>query len=387
MTATTTEAQLVDAIRAAPDDDEPRLVYADAIAASDPERGELIALQCAIERGGMPRDAAVAARRRVDDLLATHGARWAPLDGVVVRWTWARGFVDHATVRGDVLPVGASQLARYAPVLRRLDVRGPHRTSASPRDVAEHAERTAQVAQRVAVLLRASTVRVLGLAAFVTPNDPDPTHAALDRLGAAGVLARLSGLVLHDGPGLLAAQAHAGRVGALAELELHGAPVSGVRHLGRWFGPARLCLRDPVGGASYADVASLARGATRLAWLDGIAAMPEDARARLRGLGVGSLAEAAVELARDPAFGGLVELDVSARDRIPITSELLAGLGSARHLRPRVLRLDALLEPDAVRALAATPLGRALEVLDLRGRWSSDNARVATSAFDGIVLR
>jgi uncharacterized protein (TIGR02996 family) len=101
---------LLVAIAAAPDDDAPRLVYADRLLADGDPRGELIALQCA--------------GRDATRLLAKHGKAWLAelgLDGADA--IWARGFLD--TVSLDV------ELARRAwprllaePGLRAIELRG-----------------------------------------------------------------------------------------------------------------------------------------------------------------------------------------------------------------------------------------------------------------------
>ena len=108
--------KLLAAIRANPDDDTPRLVYADALE----ERGELaramlIRLQCRLAVLPPWEREAADARREVARLLADHGAAWRAelpaLDGVA--WTtFARGFVDGARV--DTVP----ELYQHAGALR-----------------------------------------------------------------------------------------------------------------------------------------------------------------------------------------------------------------------------------------------------------------------------
>ncbi|MDQ3368076.1 MAG: hypothetical protein M3680_21840, partial [Myxococcota bacterium] len=68
----------------APDDDAPRLVWADLIGG---ERGELVVLQCDLARGGLPPAGVAARRARERELLAAHGAAWAgELANVATRW-------------------------------------------------------------------------------------------------------------------------------------------------------------------------------------------------------------------------------------------------------------------------------------------------------------
>ena len=67
------EAELLAQVYAAPDDDTPRLVYADWLQQRDDPRGELLALQ--IERAHSK--ARKGGRRREDELLAEYEAAWA----------------------------------------------------------------------------------------------------------------------------------------------------------------------------------------------------------------------------------------------------------------------------------------------------------------------
>jgi uncharacterized protein (TIGR02996 family) len=102
---------LLDAIAAAPDDDGPRLVYADRLIADGDPRGELIALQCAGE------DAS--------ELLEKHGNRWlAELGLREGEGTWQRGFVESVSI----IPARAASVYDalvHQPTLRSIHVDGP----------------------------------------------------------------------------------------------------------------------------------------------------------------------------------------------------------------------------------------------------------------------
>src|SRR5262249_31670555 len=63
----------IDAVIAHPDDDAPRLAYADSCEGHDPARAEFIRLQCAVAKGGPDRDAARAGARV---LLMERGSAW-----------------------------------------------------------------------------------------------------------------------------------------------------------------------------------------------------------------------------------------------------------------------------------------------------------------------
>ena len=123
----TTAEALLAAVIATPDDDLVRLVYADYLEETgDPERGELIRVQCELAR--LPEWDRLAAelRHRERLLLARHGRRWhaelPTLNGV----TWGafrRGFVAEIGVPDcDVLVRSADRLIAATP-LRTVSLR------------------------------------------------------------------------------------------------------------------------------------------------------------------------------------------------------------------------------------------------------------------------
>lgn len=136
------EAELLAAIAAAPDDDEPRLVYADHLLGRGELRGELITLQCQLARtdaADQPFEPAIVARER--SLLAKHAEAWtmgacAVLDG---GYQLRRGLIEHVDVWGmndivlrppapdvavdDHAPDRLAELFEHAPLLRSIMVR------------------------------------------------------------------------------------------------------------------------------------------------------------------------------------------------------------------------------------------------------------------------
>src|SRR5438132_1016345 len=73
----------LDAIRAQPDDDTPRLVYADWLDdRGDAARAEFLRVQCELARWVPQLDRREALRRREGELLARHANDWLDLESV-----------------------------------------------------------------------------------------------------------------------------------------------------------------------------------------------------------------------------------------------------------------------------------------------------------------
>jgi uncharacterized protein (TIGR02996 family) len=106
------------AILSDPDDDAPRLIYADWLDEhGQSERAEFIRVQCELARllEGDARRKELRTRARC--LLAEHGETWCePLRGLASRCTFRRGFVEHVTVPARVLIGGLDGLRRWAPI-------------------------------------------------------------------------------------------------------------------------------------------------------------------------------------------------------------------------------------------------------------------------------
>ena len=108
-------------VLARPDDDAPRLVFADAIGATDPECGEFILAQIAIRQA---RRAGRTPDPKMEVLAATHlqkfGDVWA--NGVQKRvdaWNFRGGFVEHVELSARAFAAHAKALFAVAP-LRQL---------------------------------------------------------------------------------------------------------------------------------------------------------------------------------------------------------------------------------------------------------------------------
>lgn len=114
-------------IRAARDDDAPRLVYADWLLERGDPRGELILLQC--------QPPTMQTKRQVRSLLDAHEKRWlGELAHLTRARTWERGFLAEATItrweRG-VVAKGVGDPRWWS--VERLDARGVY---LDPSDVA-----------------------------------------------------------------------------------------------------------------------------------------------------------------------------------------------------------------------------------------------------------
>ncbi|HEY1065456.1 MAG TPA: TIGR02996 domain-containing protein, partial [Pirellulales bacterium] len=90
------QAALLRAVIAAPDDDAPRLIYADWLdEQGDSERAEFIRLQCALETSAADSAEDAAKIERESELLDRFACLWAnDLQPEVRGWTFRRGFVE-----------------------------------------------------------------------------------------------------------------------------------------------------------------------------------------------------------------------------------------------------------------------------------------------------
>jgi len=111
------DAELLAAIRAATDDDTPRVVWGDLTGG---ERGELVAVQCRLAQAEDP-----VLRARERDLLERHGDAWAgELRGLVRAWEFRRGFVEAIEVDITTLLAQAAAIVAAAPLARSLTLVG-----------------------------------------------------------------------------------------------------------------------------------------------------------------------------------------------------------------------------------------------------------------------
>jgi uncharacterized protein (TIGR02996 family) len=110
------EEAFLRAIIESPNDDVPRLVYADWLEERGDPRSEFIRVQCALKRPHAPQDhARLAAREK--ELLEAHEATWAkPVRRLVKQWAFTRGFIEMVCLSPEQFLKHAATLLRRVPV-------------------------------------------------------------------------------------------------------------------------------------------------------------------------------------------------------------------------------------------------------------------------------
>ncbi len=146
---------LLAAIRDRPDDDTPRLAYADWLDdAGDAARAEFVRVQVQLARLPDHDPARPALEDREHELLAAHEPAWLGVPPqALTEWDWQRGFVDEVTAEPEVLSDHGSDLFDRHPVRRWVPTG----------DGAEHA---ARVAQRWGDRFEAIDLRVAAWASY-----------------------------------------------------------------------------------------------------------------------------------------------------------------------------------------------------------------------------
>jgi uncharacterized protein (TIGR02996 family) len=320
------EDGLLQAIFEAPDDDLPRLVYADWLDDNgEPERAEVIRLQCGPEQEG--------ATSRVRELLEGHGARWlGPLKGLIEYPTFERGLLR---VKLRVRTFLTKAFQAQAPALLRqarvegldLDGRSSHwrKVAASP-----------VLAEARDLYLWFTGLGDAGFEALVT----SPHLAGLHTL-------RVWGGGLHGGLTALERSAGLPRLRRL-ELDENQLDLRSLHALAAWPGAARLTTLNL-------------------------------SRTRLRP------AELSVLLS-SPRLAGLGRLALSSNRLGDTGARLLAEAPSLAGLRR--LALDGnRIGLEGARALVASPHLRGLLELDLSGNPLGDGGAVAVAEAAPAGLR
>jgi uncharacterized protein (TIGR02996 family) len=120
------EQAFLTAILANPDDDTPRLVFADWLdergSADDRARAALIRAQCRIERNPPPGEL-TQLTREIQALLKKHARRWTEhlrAAKLGTDWTFRRGFLDGGALSATLFVERGEELFRLAPTIRAL---------------------------------------------------------------------------------------------------------------------------------------------------------------------------------------------------------------------------------------------------------------------------
>jgi uncharacterized protein (TIGR02996 family) len=203
----TTERRLRAAIFANPEDDAPRLVYADWLLERGDPRGEFIQIQCRLGRaiGGSgklhpnhpmagPAPAERALELREQALLREHQKTWiAPIRGHVNSWFWQRGFVTRIDVSAKKLVAHAEALFDFTPL------RGVYLMSCTPALVKRFGE-LPRVRSLRSLWLVMQRIGAREAESFHSPHFAQLRELTLQQnpLGDAAVEVLASSTTLHD---------------------------------------------------------------------------------------------------------------------------------------------------------------------------------------------
>ena len=373
------EIALLEAVCSAPDDDGPRLRFADWLEETgqpaNAARAEFIRLQCALARLEEFDPQRPELERRANALLARHGEEWARplvaaalgkpsglrgwLSGLLGRdtppitgWEYRRGFVEWVSLDASAFPGRAEALARLTP-LRHLRV-----TGLGDFDRREPAE-----------MRRLLSWSGLGRLLSIDLSGNYLGGVGASRLAEAPALAGITHLVLDDcsigdqGVTALACSPYLGSLTALHlgqyEYDRRSRPV------GNAFNPGslrvllasphlrRLTFLDLSGAYLDAVGANIVAEAECLAGVDGL---------NLRDTALGP--EAATALAASGVLRQLRRLDLSANGLTDAGAIALAGSPVLEGVTHLDLSLTALTDAG-VRALAGSPHLTQLQALVL----------------------
>jgi uncharacterized protein (TIGR02996 family) len=101
-----------------PDEELPRLIYADWLEEHGDPQGEFIRVQCALARGSDDPAWTAALRHRERELLSEHRARWTQEIGPGIQWYEPRGgFIESFIVAAPALAAGGAEMLARAPII------------------------------------------------------------------------------------------------------------------------------------------------------------------------------------------------------------------------------------------------------------------------------
>src|SRR5579862_3542121 len=111
------EQRFLQAILAAPDDDTPRLIYADWLEERGDVRAEFIRVQCELARLSPDEPQYPDLEERAEDLIDEHGETWAgKVKSIVTDYEFRRGFVERVSLGAKKFLTHGAKLFQMAPV-------------------------------------------------------------------------------------------------------------------------------------------------------------------------------------------------------------------------------------------------------------------------------
>ena len=392
------------------DDLEARLVHGDDLMARGAPGGELIVVQCELERGGFERARGIELRKREVGLLREARARLRDTPLRESRVGFRRGAIDEILIGVTSYLRDEDAIWKLAPDLRHVTLHGLKYTS-SHVGVTPGEDDWTHVRDPIALALRSGRIRSLGLfdaeVEFEPPTYPDEWSYLVTPIdGVSSVndeivswlvesrtIATLRGLELPDvSPWTLRLLAAEPRAGQIDELELGVRPFheSALELLATTeLAPRRLsfCRIYSGGVLDPRLVASpFMRRVTDLT-APGLADLSIGRQLRRLSIDV-SFEPGWVEwIANAPELSGLEELVLSGPIGGSGTLDLRA-LQEPTHLESlRVLRLWKGVTADAARELLCAPIGRRLEAIDHRSYDDRDREkRLGPDDWDGHVV-
>jgi uncharacterized protein (TIGR02996 family) len=194
----TQKADLQAAITANPDDDSPRLVFADWLLERGDPRGELISLQCASEQLDPADPQRQALEASANRLLDRYGTTWTEpirdrLGGHSVRWR--RGMIEHVTVKAAPLLERPELLLELCPLVRSVGI-----------------EAVGDRLPRVLEIPWIERLRALDLSNGYLEDEAASLLASSDRLAGLESLELGSNAIADDGAAALSESAFLGRL-------------------------------------------------------------------------------------------------------------------------------------------------------------------------------
>lgn len=112
------QEDFVQEIASRPDDDTPRLVYADWLEDRGDPQGEFIRLQCELTQSANEPDRVEELRRRQRELLTAHRTEWVRAVSGSILWSeFRRGLLEEVIIDGSSFVHEGRQALRRAPIL------------------------------------------------------------------------------------------------------------------------------------------------------------------------------------------------------------------------------------------------------------------------------